>query len=430
VWGFRTLETLMYEKTVLANGLRVLTSPLPHTRSVSVSLFVGAGSRYEEDSVAGISHFVEHMLFKGTDRRRSPREISEAIEGVGGVMNAATDKELTVYWAKVPVDHFSVALDVLLDQLLHSRIDPIELERERKVVIEEIAMVEDNPGEIAGLLFESLMWPEQALGRDIAGSRESVEGISRASMLDYLASQYVPENTVLAVAGNLTPDRVVGEVVEQTADWRSGPFRAWQPAADGQTKWRVGVRSKRTEQAQIVLGYPAYSAFHPDRYTLDVLNTILGEGMSSRLFLEIREMRSLAYDVHSGVSHYADTGAFVLSAAVDPKKADECIRAIRGELDRVRTQLVPHAELVKAKEYIKGRMLLRMEDSRAVSSWTGGQELLRRHIRTVDEVVAAVDAVTAEDIHRVAQDVIRDDRANLAVVGPYRSQERFERLLV
>lgn len=419
----------MYEKTVLDNGLRVLSSELPHTRSASVSLFVGAGSRYEGDDDAGISHFVEHMLFKGTTKRETPREIAEAIEGIGGVMNAATDKELTVYWAKVPVTHFAVAMDVLFDQLLHSRIDPVELERERNVVIEELAMVEDNPGEIAGLLLDDLMWPEQALGRDIAGSAESVAGISRDSMLSYISSQYVPENVVLSVAGSLNHSQVLGEALEQAASWQRRPFKGWEPARDGQTAPRVGLRSKRTEQAQIMIGYPSYSAFHPDRYALDVMNTILGEGMSSRLFLEIREIRSLAYDVHSGAGHFLDTGAFVVSAAVDPKKTDECIRAIRGELDKLRSAPVPETELVKAKEFIKGRMLLRMEDSRAVSSWNGGQELLRNEIRSVDDIVEAVDAVTTVEIQRVAADVIRDDRANLAIVGPYRSRERFEKLL-
>jgi predicted Zn-dependent peptidase len=419
----------MYEKTVLDNGLRVLSSELPHTRSVSISLFVGAGSRYEADDIAGVSHFLEHMLFKGTERRQTPREIAEAIEGVGGVMNAATDKELTVYWAKVPVDHFSDASDVLLDQLLCSRIDPIELERERKVVIEELAMVEDSPGEIAGLLLDSLMWPEQALGRDIAGSPDSVEGISRDSMLRYLEAQYVPENVVVAVAGNLTHDRVVDEVERHTRKWKRAPFGTWEPARDGQEAPRIGLRGKKTEQAQVLLGFPAYSAFHPDRYILDVMNTILGEGMSSRLFLEIREIRSLAYDVHSSAAHYLDTGAFVVGAAVDPRKVDECIRAIRGELDRMRSAPVPESELVKAKEYIKGRILLRMEDSRAVSSWIGGQELLRGEIRSIDEVVQEVDAVTSEAIQRVAGEIVRDNLANLAVVGPYRRQTRFERLI-
>jgi predicted Zn-dependent peptidase len=369
------------------------------------------------------------MLFKGTERRRTPREIAEAIEGVGGVMNAATDKELTVYWAKVPVDHFSTALDVLFDQLLYSRIDPVEVERERKVVIEELAMVEDSPGELAGLLFDSLMWPDQALGRDIAGSPSTVGGLTRSNLLDYHASQYVPENTVLAIAGNLSHERIVDEATERVADWKPAPYRSWEAARDGRTTPQVGLRSKRTEQAQLLLGYPAYSAFHPDRYALDILNTILGEGMSSRLFLEIRENRSLAYDVHSSAAHYLDTGVLVVGAAVDPSKTTECIKAVRGELDRLRYDLIPENELVKAKEYIKGRLLLRMEDSRAVSAWLGGQELLRGQIASVDEVVEAIDALTTDDLQRVAQDVIHDERAALAIVGPYRRAQRFERLL-
>jgi predicted Zn-dependent peptidase len=424
-----TWRRTMYDKAVLPNGLRILTSSIPHTKAASVSIFVGAGSRYESDDVAGVSHFLEHMLFKGTERRQNPRELAEAIEGVGGNMNAATDKELTAYWAKVPAAHLPIALDVLLDQLLHSRIDPVELERERKVVVEELAMVEDSPGDLVGLLLDDLMWPEQPLGRDIAGSPESVEGISRDAMLQYLHRQYAPSNTVVSIAGNISHDEVVGEVAEQVQGWDDTSFGTWSPAQDGQTAARVGLRSKRTEQAQIALGFPAFSAFHPDRYILDVLNTILGEGMSSRLFLEIREIRGLAYDVHSGVGHYLDTGAFVVGAAVDPKKADECVRAIRGELDALRSQDVPQEELRKAKEYIKGRLVLRMEDSRAISSWMGGQELLRQEVKSVDEVLQSIEAVTAEDIRRVAQEIIRDDRANLAIVGPYRSKQRFDRLL-
>ena len=239
----------------------------------------------------------------------------------------------------------------------------------------------------------------------------------------------MPENTVVAVAGNLSHEQVLAEVQRHTARWKRAPYGGWEPARDGQDAYRIGLRSKKTEQTQVLLGYPAYSAFHPDRYILDVMNTVLGEGMSSRLFLEIREIRSLAYDVHSSAAHYLDTGAFVVGAAVDPRKVDECIRAVRGELERLRSAAVPEQELVKAKEYIKGRILLRMEDSRAVSSWIGGQELLHREIRSVDEIVDEVEAVTTQGIQRVAGDILHDDRANLAIVGPYRKESRFERLI-
>lgn len=419
----------MYEKSVLGGGLRVLSSRTPHTRAVSVALFVGAGSRYEEPSLAGVSHFVEHMLFKGTERRKAPRDVAEAIEGVGGVMNAATDKELTVYWAKVPIDHFTDALDCLLDQLLHSKLDSVELERERKVVIEELAMVEDSPGEIAALLLDELLWPDQALGRDIAGSEESVEGLSRESLLGYMASQYVPENVVISVAGDLPHDQVVAEVEARVGGWAAAPFKTWEPATDGHVTPRVGLRSKRTEQAQIGLAYPSYSAFHPDRYALDIMNTILGDGMSCRLFVEIRENRGLAYGVHSSVVRYLDTGAFAVGAAVDPSKTDETIRAIRGVLDDIRSKPVPQSEMEKVKRYLKGRFLLRMEDSRAMASFIGSQELLQGSIESIDDVVRQIDAVSSEEVLRVAQDVIRDDRAHLSVVGPYRSEKRFAKLL-
>ncbi|MBI4212685.1 MAG: insulinase family protein [Chloroflexi bacterium] len=419
----------MHEKAVLENGLRVLTTHAPHTRAVSVAIFVGAGSRYEDESLAGASHFVEHMLFKGTERRPVPREIAEAIEGVGGVMNAATDKEVTVYWAKVPVDHFTDALDVLLDQLLHSKFDPAELERERRVVIEELAMVEDSPGEIAALLLDALLWPNQALGRDIAGSEASVAALSREVLLEYVASQYVPENVVVSIAGDLPHQHVVAEVEARVGGWDPRSFRSWERATNGHVGPQTRIRSKRTEQAQIGLGYPSYSSLHPDRYALDLMNGILGEGMSSRLFEELREKRGLAYGVQSSIVRYLDTGAFAVGAAVDPSKADETVRAIRGVLEEFRSRPVPEVELQKVKRYMKGRFLLRMEDSRAMASFVGSQELLHGTIEQMDDVVRHIDAVTTDDIQRVARDVIRDAQAHLAVVGPFRSEQRFAKLL-
>ena len=418
----------MYERTTLSNGLRIVTATLPHTRSVSINFFVGAGSRYERDEEAGISHFLEHMLFKGTERRPTPREIAEAIEGVGGVMNAATDKELTVYWCKVPSAHFEQALDVLADNLRYSVLQPEEIEKERAVIIEELHMVQDTPSDLVGVLIDELMWPAQPLGRDIAGSDQTVRGIEREQLRDYLARQYVPANTVLAVAGQVTHAQVVAAAERLLGDWPPAGFGGWFPARDGQTAPRVGLKTKRTEQVHLCLGLPGLSANHPDRYALDVLNSILGEGMSSRLFLEVRERRGLAYDVHSYVAHFQDTGAVVVSAGVDPKKLAPTVAAVLDELERLKCG-VPEEELRKAREFIKGRLQLRMEDTRAVASWLGGQELLRNEILTVDEVIQILDQITVEDLQRVASTVIRRDRLNLAVVGPQRSPERLEALL-
>jgi predicted Zn-dependent peptidase len=418
----------MFEKTVLGNGLRVVTSTMPHTRSVSVGFFVGAGSRYETDEQAGLSHFLEHMLFKGTERRPTAQDIAEEIEGVGGVMNAATDKELTVYWAKVGDQHFERCLDVLSDALLHSTFVEEEIEKERLVILEELAMTEDSPGDLAGLLIDEVLWPDQPLGRDVGGTKASVSALSRDEILQYVEREYVPENTVLAVAGNVAHDRVVDLADRFLGSWPRAPFGTWYPATNGASTGRVALRSKRTEQAHVCIAVPAFSSIHPDRYALDVLNTVLGEGMSSRLFLEIREHLALAYDVHSYVSHFRDAGAAVIGAGVDPKKVDPTIHAILGELRRL-GEGIPEPELHKAKEFIKGRMQLRMEDTRAVSSWLGGQELLRDEILTVDEILDVIDRVTVDDLSRVAETVFKPEHVNLAVVGPYKSEARFAKLV-
>ena len=418
----------MYERTVLENGLRIVSSTMPHTRSASVGIYVGAGSRHESDEIAGVSHFLEHMLFKGTTRRPTAQQISEEIEGIGGIMNAATDKELTVYWAKVGDQHFARCLDVLADALLNSTYQPAEIEKERQVIIEELASTEDSPPELAALLIDQALWPKQPLGRDVGGSQASVTRLTREEIVEYVRRQYAPQNTVLAVAGNVTHDEVVSRAREHLGGWERAPFGPMYPATDEHARPRVSLKSKRTEQAQVCLGMLAYPNDHPDRYALDVLNTILGEGMSSRLFVTIREELALAYDVHSYVSHFQDAGSLVVSAGVDPKRVDPTVRAIRAELSRM-DEGVPETELRKAKEFIKGRIQLRMEDTRAVSSWLGGQELLRNEVLTVDEILAAIEAVTEEDVRRVSRDLLRPERMHLAIVGPYRTEARFEKLL-
>ena len=418
----------MFEKTVLSNGLRVVSSSLPHTRSVSISIFIGAGSRYEGDDIAGVSHFLEHILFKGTRRRPTAREISEEIEGIGGVMNAGTDKELTVYWAKVGDHRFVATLDILADSLLNSLLDPQELEKEREVILEELAMTEDSPADIVNILIDELVWPHQPLGRDTGGTPESVKAITRDHVIRYMEQLYVPQNTVVAIAGNVTHQEVIDRVAEYLGDWQPHPFATWYPAQISNDTPRLRLRSKKTEQAHFCLATPGLSAAHPDRYVLDVLNAVLGEGMSSRLFLEIREKRSLCYDVHSYVNHYLDTGSTVVNAGVDPSKLDEALRAVKEQLVKM-FDGVPDKELIKAKEFIKGRLQLRMEDTRAVASWLGGQELLRREILSVDEVLQIVDDVSAESLQRVACELFGTEAYRLAVVGPFRSEARFQKLL-
>ncbi len=418
-----------YRTTTLDNGLRILTAPMPDTRSVSVSIYVGTGSRYEKDEEAGMSHLLEHLLFKGTPKRPTPQAISEAIDGVGGVMNAGTDRELTVYYAKVAAPHFGLAADVLLDMLRNAIVAPEELEKERKVVIEELASIADSPAQLVDVLLDATMWPGQPMGRDVAGSVASVTGLTRQGTFAYMQRQYVPNNIVIAVAGAVEHDTVVGTVSEALGDWASGTPSSWFPAVDGQEAPRVAVQYKKTEQAHVEIAVPALSSQDPDRFALDLISVILGEGMSSRLFMELREKRALCYDVHSYASHYLDTGAFAVYAGIDPSKALEASKALVEELARMRSEGVSEEELRKAKELSKGRLLLRMEDTRSVSGWIGGQEMLNRIVRTPDEVVELIEAVTLEDMRRVGAAVLDPRKLTLAIVGPFKTDRRFVPLL-
>ncbi|MSQ61146.1 MAG: insulinase family protein [Dehalococcoidia bacterium] len=419
-----------YERSVLPNGLRVITSSMPHTRSVTVNIYVGAGSRYESAPEAGVSHFVEHMCFKGTAKRPTPDAISEAIDGVGGILNAATDRELTVYYIKVARPHFLLAVDVLADLLRSPIFDAAEMERERGVILEELATVADSPAQQAEVLLDQLMWPDQPLGWDVAGTPESVRALPRERLCAYVAQQYVPANVVVSVAGAVDHSEVVAAITVALGDWTGGKAGTWSPARlENSHAPHVGLVSRRSEQAHLELAVPGLHSEHPDRQALAVLSTVLGEGMSSRLFMEVRERRGLAYDVHAYVSHFRDAGAFTVYAGVDPKRVDEALGAVTEQLALVREKGIEQRELIKARELMKGRLLLRMEDTRGVSGWFGAQEMLLSRIRTVDDVVAEVDAVDAAAVHRVARTLLRPEEYHLAIVGPYRSTTRFERAL-
>ena len=418
----------MYQRTLLPNGLRLVTSKMSHTHSVTVGFFIGAGSRYETDAQAGGSHFIEHLCFKGAERRRSAKEISEAIEGVGGILNGGTDRELTVYWCKVARPHFPLALDVLVDMLRHSTFNPEEIEKERKVILEEINMMLDSPPQLVDALIDEVVWPNQPLGRDVAGTKESVSALTRNDLLDYMGHQYVPNNLVVSVAGNISHHEVKEAIGAALGDWTEHPTGKWYPAEDEQDTPRLRLISKKTEQVHLCLAFRGLSNLHPDRFVLDILNVILGEGMSSRLFLELREKRGLAYDVHSYVSHFRDSGSTTIYAGVDPGNTKATIQALLDELKRLRED-IPAAEVTKAKELSKGRLLLRMEDTRSVASWMGAQELLTGRILTVDEVVNIVDSITVEDLLRVAGQLLVTGKLNLALVGPLRSEKQYQSLL-
>ena len=407
----------MYQRSVLDNKLRVLTSTMDHTQSVSMVICVGAGSRYESDELAGVSHFIEHLPFKGTEHWPSARAVSEAIEGVGGVMNASTDREMTVFWIKVARLHYKTAFAVLMDMVLYPRLDPEDVEKEREVIQEELRMTYDQPSYRVDLLIDEALWPDQAMGRDVGGTPETVADIQQKDIREYMHQQYNPANTVVAVAGNVTHEEVVDMLAETTKDWKPLVSLDWEAATDGVEGPLVKVERRRSDQTHLCLGVPGLSLAHPDRYAFNLMNTILGDGMSSRLFLNLREEQGLAYDVQSSTSNFRDTGSLVVYCGVEPSKTNDAVKTIVQEFQGMH-QAPSEQELNKAREYTKGRLLLRMEDTRAVASWLGAQELLQESVRTPDEVVGFLDAVEPADIARVASDFLNDEKMRLAVVGP------------
>jgi predicted Zn-dependent peptidase len=408
----------------LAGGARLLTAELPDRASVSVVLMLAVGSRFEEDRIGGASHFIEHLFFKGTGRRPTAKDIAEAIEGVGGVMNASTDKEVTVYWTRVPEDQLELATDVLFDIVGDSKLEPQDIERERMVILEELKMYLDQPQDYVHSLFEQIMWPEHPLGRDIIGTVESVSSTSRDDLVDYIASHYRLPSLVVGMAGALDSEsarQIVASRLPLSSE-RNGA--RYLPAPGPLERPVVLLHRKNTEQAHICLGTRALSYLDDDRYAFDLLNTVLGEGMSSRLFLEIREKRGLAYDVHCYSTKHSDGGYFTVYLGVDPKKAEEAVDAVLAELRMVAEQPVPDVELTKAREFTKGRMRLGLEGTNSLASWLCQQELLMDRIRTVDEVIARYEAVTVADVQRVARRVLSQPM-QLALIGPFKSDAPF-----
>ncbi len=408
----------------LAGGAKLVTAAMPERLSASLVFMFGGGSRIEDERHAGVSHFIEHLFFKGTERRPTSKEIADAIEGVGGFINASTDKELTAYWTRVPAEHLELGLDVLIDIVSNSRLAPADVERERTVILEELRMYQDQPQELVQNLFEEVMWPGHPLGRDIAGTEESVARLTRDDILEYANAHYRLPNLVMGAAGAMRESEML-ELVRKNLSLPSEPNGQAVPSAPLPLIGpRVLLRRRRTEQAHICLGVRAYNFLHPDRFALDLLNTVLGEGMSSRLFLNIRERLGLAYDVHSFTQKHRDTGLLGVYLGVDPKNAAGAVRAVVAEMNNLCDVELPDEELVRAKEFTKGRLRLELESTNGVSFWLAYQELLMGSIKTIEEEVALVEAVTAADIRRVANEVLRSP-IQMAVIGPFAKDAAF-----
>ena len=418
----------MFQRTALADGPRVITAPLPAARSVSIAAYVRAGSRLEAPEQAGMAHFLEHLTFKGTAAYPSTRALSEAIEGVGGSFNAATDREATVYWVRVPRRETERAMTVLGELICRPALDPSEIDREREVIVEEIRGYLDDPAEFAQILFQQAMFGRTALGREICGDESDVRALPAAGIREFWSTTYRPANAVVALAGDFAHDDAV-ELTARTFGRGNGAVGGFEPAPALPAGERILTGSRDSTQAQLCLGVPALPRDHPDAWALAVLNAILGDGMSSRLFLSLVDRDALAYDASSGVVEYADAGALQVSAGVDPGRVGRTLDAILRELALLRDEPVGPDELAKAKAYLSGGLELRMEETRHLASWIGGQEALHERVLTLDDALAEVERVTIADVARLAGQLFRGDLLRLSVVGPSRSLRGLDRHL-
>lgn len=420
-----------FKRTILPNGLRVLTIPMPSFESATVLVMVGAGSRYETRKNSGISHFLEHMAFKGTKRRPTAMDISTLIDGIGGEFNAFTGKETTGYYVKSQASHIELSLDLLSDMLQNSLLDKAEIEKEKGVILEEINLYEDTPVRKIGDVYERLLYGDTPMGWDIAGEKDIIKSTSREDFVEYMESLYSADNLTVVVAGGIDSKKVEELVKTHFSHMKKFKTKKFLAVNDlRQSKPAVQIKHKVTEQVHIALGVRTVPQEHKDHYSLGILAAILGGGMSSRLFHEVREKRGLAYYVRSSSDHYQDSGTLVSTAGVDPKRVEEAIKVIVDEYRGVQSLKfkVQSAELNKAKEYLKGHMVLELEDSRAVAAFYAGQELLEKKIDNPEEVLVKINKVTIDEVSAVAAKYLKRP-LNLAIIGNFTDRQRFEKLL-
>jgi predicted Zn-dependent peptidase len=419
-----------FERETLPNGLRVLTATMPQAQSVSCFVMLAAGSRYETRESSGIAHFAEHMFFKGTERRPTARDIAGEVDAIGGEFNAFTGKEYTGYYVRCAAEHRDVALDVIVDMLRNSKFDADEINREKGVIIEEMNMYFDTPRDFIDGVYEELVYgDDHPLGWDIIGRKETIQGATRETFLDYTGHWYKPSRMVVGVAGR-TGDGLVERIAELFGDLEDAPTGA-PLAAPGSAMngSRVKVHTKQSDQAHICLGVRSRPIADPDRYVLSVLSTVLGGGMSSRLFTEVRERRGLAYYVFATNHAYTDAGSLYAQAGVDIDRIDDAVETVTGELRKIADEAVPEDELNKAKSFAKGRFALQTESPHGLISFGLRREVLEGWTPEPQEVIDGIDAVTTEGVQRVATDLIDDRALRLAVIGPFEDADRFEQLL-
>lgn len=437
----------LYTKRTLPNGIRLISAPLVESQTATIIVMFGTGSRYETPQTNGMAHFLEHMFFKGTEKRPNAVDITKTLDGVGAEFNAFTSKDHTAYYVKVAHEHLTLAVDVVSDILLHSRFDEKELEKEKGVIVEEINMYEDNPMMHVHDIFEEQMYQGNSLGWHIAGSRETVRATTRKDMVAYKETHYRGDNTVIAIAGRVGPE-TEAHIEKAFSKLPSRPASEGRPAGDGQNhdaakkpKFefpiftvdqkapRVKVLHRAAEQAQVMLGFPAYSYFDEDEMVAQVLATILGGNMSSRLFVSVREDRALAYMVRAGTTQYQDTGNFTIQSGLDKNRLQDALKVIRQELEKAADKGVTEEELARAKAYIEGKVSINLEDTSSLAQWYSEQELLTNETHTPEDRFKRLHKISAADVDRVAKNLFDFNKATLAIIGPYKDEKEFEGLL-
>jgi predicted Zn-dependent peptidase len=419
----------VYERHTLSNGLRVLTAPLDHAKSVACYVMLAAGSRYEEAANRGIAHFAEHMFFKGTERRPTARDIAGEVDSIGGEFNAFTSKEYTGYYIRCGGEQRDQAFDVLVDMLRNSKFDSEEIDREKGVIVEEMNMYFDTPRDYVGSIYEELVFGDNPLGWETIGTKETVTAATRKTFLDYIGRWYTPKHMVVGISGQVGQDflpMLEGLLGDLGGDQEGGPAPA---QVERPTEPQVRIHRKDSDQANVAIGVPTYPLDHPDRYALQLLGTVLGTGMSSRLFLEVRERRGLAYYVFAINNSVTDTGTLFAQAGVDLKRAEEAVGVIATEFKKLAEEPVPAQELEKARALAKGRFVLQTESPNGLLLFGLRREVLEGRATEPEDVLAGLDRVTVEDVQRVAQDVIGNTGLSLAMIGPFDDAKAFEKVL-
>ncbi|MGB6838952.1 MAG: pitrilysin family protein, partial [Microgenomates group bacterium] len=425
------LLTMNCKLNRLSNGLRVITVPMPSMESATVTIWVGVGSRFETDKIAGLSHFLEHMVFKGSKRRPSAKKISEAIDAIGGEFNAGTSKEWTNFYVKARAEKLDIAFDVLSDMVLNPLLKKGDIDREKGVILEEMAMYEDTPMVKISDYFERLIFKGNPLGRDTIGTKESIKAITRDDFERYREIHYGNNNMLITVAGGVKEGRALLLAEKYFGELESKSKSKTKKFKSKQKEPRVKLHSKKNEQAHFILGFHASPMGAKERFVEGVLCTILGQGMSSRLFTEVREKRGLAYAVATNIDRAVDAGHIATYAGVDVKRIDEAIKVTLDEHYKLASGRsgITKEELTKAKEYIKGHLALSLEDTKGINSFFGIRQLLLNKVETPNDVFKGVDKVTIDEVLRVSRELFVPERLSLAIIGPYKNQAKFEKLI-